>query len=76
MGLLMRMLKARSKMRKSKNKAYVYVPMAIVLDEQFPFKTHRDPEMVEVEISIREGGLVIKPIEPLIRDDVRDLPYD
>jgi hypothetical protein len=70
------MLKARSKMRKSKNKAYVYVPMAIVLDEQFPFKTHRDPEMVEVEISIREGGLVIKPIEPLIRDDVRDLPYD
>ncbi len=72
----MRMLKARSKMRKSKNKAYVYVPMAIVLDEQFPFKTYRDPEMVEVEISIREGGLVIKQIEPLIRDDVRDLPYD
>lgn len=50
--------------------------MAIVLDEQFPFKTYRDPEMVEVEISIREGGLVIKQIEPLIRDDVRDLPYD
>jgi len=70
----MRMLKARSKMRKSKNKAYVYVPMAIVLDEQFPFKTQKDPEMVEVEISIREGGLVIKPIEPLIRDDT--LLYD
>ena len=61
-------------MRKSKNKAYVYVPMAIVLDEQFPFKTQKDPEMVEVEISIREGGLVIKPIEPLIHDDT--LLYD
>jgi hypothetical protein len=68
------MLKARSKMRKSKNKAYVYVPMAIVLDEQFPFKTSQDPEMVEVEVSIREGGLMVKPVEPITRDDV--LLYD
>lgn len=61
-------------MRKSKNKAYVYVPMAIVLDEQFPFKTSQDPEMVEVEVSIREGGLMVKPVEPITRDDV--LLYD
>jgi len=74
LGLVMRMLKARSKMRKSKNKAYIYVPMAIVLDEQFPFKTHTDPEMVEVEISIQKGGLTIKPIEQSIRDDA--LMYD
>jgi hypothetical protein len=63
------MLKARSKMRKSKNKAYIYVPMAIVLDEQFPFKTSKDPEMVEVEVFIKEGALVVKPVEPTIRDE-------
>jgi hypothetical protein len=71
----MRMLKARSKMRKSKNKAYIYVPMAIVLDEQFPFETHTDPEMVEVEISIQKGGLTIKQINKAIRDDA-SLLYD
>jgi hypothetical protein len=68
------MLKARSKMRKSKNKAYVYVPMAIVLDEQFPFKTSQDPEMVEVEVSIDEGALIVKPIAQTVQDDT--LLYD
>ena len=57
LGLVMRMLKARSKMRKSKNKAYIYVPMAIVLDEQFPFKTHTDPEMVEVRNLYTKGRI-------------------
>jgi len=64
------MLKARSKMRRSKNKAYIYVPMAIVLDEQFPFRSKENSEMIEVELCIRDGTLVVRQIEPRITDDV------
>ncbi|HXY88832.1 MAG TPA: hypothetical protein VEG44_10355 [Candidatus Acidoferrales bacterium] len=57
-------------MRRSKNKAYIYVPMAIVLDEQFPFRSKENSEMIEVELCIRDGTLVVRQIEPRITDDV------
>jgi hypothetical protein len=65
------MLKARSKMRRSKNKAYIYVPIAIVLDEQFPFRSNESSEMIDVELSIQDGALVVRQIEPQITDSVQ-----
>jgi len=58
-------------MRRSKNKAYIYVPMAIVLDEQFPFRSKENSEMIEVELCIRDGTLVVRQIEPRITDGVQ-----
>ena len=72
------MLKARSKMRRSKNKAYIYVPMAIVLDEQFPFRSNKksettdvSSEMIDVELCIQDGALVVRQIEPQFTDGVQ-----
>jgi hypothetical protein len=72
------MLKARSKMRRSKNKAYIYVPMAIVLDEQFPFRSSKNSqtadvnsEMIDVELHIQDGALVVRQIEPRVTDSVQ-----
>jgi hypothetical protein len=65
------MLKARSKMRRSKNKAYIYVPMAIVLDEQFPFRSNKNSEMIDVELCIQDGALVVRQIEPQFTDSVQ-----
>ena len=58
-------------MRRSKNKAYIYVPMAIVLDEQFPFRSKENSEMIEVELCIQDGTLVVRQIEPQISDSVQ-----
>lgn len=58
-------------MRRSKNKAYIYVPMAIVLDEQFPFRSNESSEMIDVELSIQDGALVVRQIEPQVTDSVQ-----
>ena len=58
-------------MRRSKNKAYIYVPMAIVLDEQFPFRSKENSEMIEVELCIQDGALVVRQIEPQFTDGVQ-----
>lgn len=58
-------------MRRSKNKAYIYVPMAIVLDEQFPFRSKNSSEMIDVELCIQDGALVVRQIEPQVADSVQ-----
>ena len=65
-------------MRRSKNKAYIYVPMAIVLDEQFPFRSNKksetadaSSEMIDVELCIQDGALVVRQIEPQFTDGVQ-----
>lgn len=52
--------------------------MAIVLDEQFPFRSSKNSqtadvnsEMIDVELHIQDGALVVRQIEPRVTDSVQ-----
>jgi hypothetical protein len=54
--------------------------MALLLDDQFPFRLSDGsemPEQLEVEVAISDGSLVVSPLSPRppIVDDIQSL-YD
>ena len=77
------MIRAISTVRRSwnsRNSAFLEIPMAILRDENFPFRL-RDgsemPERLEVELAISGGSLIVTPLDPRppIVDDIQSL-YD
>ncbi len=69
-----------STIRRSKNSAFLDIPMTILMDERFPFRLSDGsemPERLDVELAISEGSLIISPLSPRppIVDDIQSL-YD